>query len=91
MTRRRRQRWSKELLEWSKKCHGVARRLFGTHKIVAADGIQSRAAYEYYIKCYIKERFGKNSRRELTEDEWREVYAWLRSLLEIRQHFVGLR
>lgn len=87
--KRKRSKWSKELLEWSRRCHGVARSLFGAHKIKVDDRVM--VAYDYYIKEYIRHKFGKESRRELTVDEWEELYLWLRSLRNIRERLTGRR
>lgn len=89
MKKKRRSNWSREQLEWSKKCHGVARSLFGTHKILIGD--RKLAVYDYYIKEYIRNRFGKESRRELTQEEWEDLYMWLRSLRNIRERLTGRR
>lgn len=89
MKKRKRSKWSKEQLEWSKKCHGVARSLFGTHRILIGD--RKLVVYDYYIKEYIRNRFGKESRRELTQDEWEDLYMWLRSLRNIRERLTGRR
>ncbi len=64
-----------------KLCHGLARRAFGTHKILGMP------AYEFYIKAFIWERFNKASRSELSTEEWEEVCSWLRQILLIRAMF----
>lgn len=67
-----------------RKCHGMARRLFGDHPI------GGYKAYEYYIKEFIREQLGKSSRAQLDENEWEEVFAWLRKMLLIREAFAPL-
>lgn len=68
-----RKKMGKKWMEWSRKCHGLARRLFGTHKIYPS----GRAAYDYYIKEFIRNKLGKESRRDLTIKEWEKVWEWL--------------
>lgn len=59
-----------------KRCHAMARDAFG------ADRLANRMrAYEYFLKKYIADRFGKFSRAEVSDEEWLEVEKWLREIL----------
>jgi len=54
-----------------KRCFAIGREVFGDFKI------EGKKAYDYYIKKFAKERFGKESRKDLTEEEWEEILLWL--------------
>lgn len=89
MSKRNRSRKSREWLEWCKRCHGMGRRVFGNDRLPNVD----RPAYDFYIKEFIRNRLGKQSRKELTVEDWVEMYRWLRSLWEVRGKFgnMGVR
>lgn len=64
-------------------CHAIARELFGEAEI---DGMP---AYVYFLKKLIFHRFGKESRKELTDDEWSDLSTILRELVNTKRGGAG--
>lgn len=61
-----------------RQCHAIARALFGE------ETIDNEPAFVYFMKSIMRQKFGKNSRRELTEEELQELAAYLQTLYNIK-------
>jgi len=61
-----------------RKVHAIARELYGDVKIL--DGTETVPAYVYYTRRMSYNLFGKERRRELTDDEWKVLLEHLEKI-----------
>ncbi len=55
-------------------CFALAKEVFGSFPI------QGVAAYDYFLKKFVREKLGKDSRKDLSEEEWEIVLQWLETI-----------
>lgn len=65
-----------DLSKCMRRCFAMAKDAFGDARI-----FNNQRAYDYFLKVFVGNRFGK-SRRDLTYEEWIEVEKWLREILK---------
>lgn len=57
-----------------RRCFALAKEVFGNFPV---GGV---AAYDYFLRKFVKEKLGKDSRKDLDESEWEMVLQWLEEL-----------